>query len=55
MKLAQDQLAQEVNHAKNSLRTQLATLVVAGAEKILKQEINSDTNKGLLDKLIEEI
>ena len=55
MKLAKDQFIQEVNQAKTTLRTQVASLVVAGAEKILMQEINAEANKHLLDKLIQEI
>lgn len=54
-KLAQEQIAQEVNRAKDGLRTQLASLAVAGAEKILKREINETSNSALLDNLIEEI
>ena len=55
MKLAQEQFSQEINHVKASLRTQLATLAVAGAEKILRREVDEKANQGLLDKLIEEI
>ncbi len=55
MKLAQDQLAQEVNNVKTSLRNQLGSLAVAGAEKILKREVDQKANKALLDQLIEEM
>lgn len=55
MKLAQEQFTQEVNSTKAGLRMQLATLAVAGAEKILRREVDQQTNKGLLDQLIEEI
>ena len=55
MKLAQEQFSQEVNSARASLRMQLATLSVAGAEKILRREVDLEVNKGLLDQLIEEI
>jgi len=55
IKLAQDQFLQEVNSTKAGLRMQLATLAVAGAEKILRREVDQETNKGLLDQLIEEI
>lgn len=54
-KLAQDQLVQEVNHAKEGLRKQVAQLAIAGAEKILMKEIDEQANSLLLDKLIEEI
>lgn len=55
IKLAQEQFMQEVNSTKASLRMQLAILAVAGAEKILKREVDQHANKGLLDQLIEEI
>lgn len=55
IKLAQEQFSQEVNHAKASLRLQLASLAVAGAEKILMREVDEQANQQLLDKLIEEI
>jgi len=54
-KIAQEQLAQEVNNAKSALRAQFSTLAVAGAEKILEREIDDKANSALLDKLIEEI
>ena len=55
IKLAQEQFSQEVNCAKAALRTQLASLAVAGAEKILMREVDQKSNKALLDQLIEEI
>lgn len=54
-KLAQEQLQQEVNHAKESLRKRVAELAVAGAELILKKEIDVSANSHLLDNLIKEI
>lgn len=54
-KLAQEQLAQQVNHAKDELRKKVATLAVAGAEKILMREVDAKANSALLDNLIEEI
>lgn len=54
-KIAEEHLAQEVNRAKDSLRVQVATLAVAGAEKILAREIDAKANQALLDRLIEEI
>ena len=54
-KIAQEQIAQEVNRAKDTLRKQVATLAVAGAEKILMREIDEKSNRALLDNLIEEI
>lgn len=54
-KFGEEQLKQEINRARIMLRDQVATLAVSGAERILKREITSDSNKALLDDLIEEI
>ncbi len=54
-KMAGEQLIQEVNHAKEALRKQVANLAVAGAEKILGQEIDEKKNSNLLNHLLEEI
>ena len=54
-KIAEEQIVQEVNRAKDTLRKQVATLAVAGAEKILMREIDEQANRALLDNLIEEI
>lgn len=54
-KIAQEHIAQEVNRAKDVLRKQVATLAVAGAEKILMREIDEQANHALLDNLIKEI
>jgi F-type H+-transporting ATPase subunit b len=45
---AQANAAQEMVRAKESLRDQVAGLVVAGAEQILGREINADNHKDLL-------
>lgn len=54
-KIAQEQLLQEINRAKDDLRKQVAQLAVAGAEKILMREIDEQANSTLLDNLIKEI
>lgn len=54
-KVAQDQITQEVNQARSALRKEVAALAVAGAEKILKREVDESANSSLLDNLIEEI
>ena len=54
-KLAQEQIAQQVNHAKEELRKQVAKLAISGAEKILMREVDAKANSALLDNLIEEI
>ena len=45
---AQADAAQEVVRAKDALRDQVADLVVAGAEQILRREINADNHAELL-------
>ena len=42
---------QEVNRAKEALRAQVATLVVAGAEKILEATIDESAHAELAEKL----
>lgn len=54
-KQSEDQLLQQVNHAKETLRKRVADLAVVGAEKILSREVDMNANKALLDELIEEI
>ena len=54
-RLAHEQLQQDVNRAKDTLRKQVAELAVSGAELILKREIDVKANSMLLDNLIEEI
>jgi len=50
-----EQLAQEVNRAKEALRQQVGTLALAAAEKILMNEVDAEKNKAILDHLIEEL
>ena len=54
-KIAQEHIVQEVNRAKDVLRKQVATLAVAGAERILMREVDEKANHTLLDNLIKEI
>lgn len=54
-KIAHEQLQQEINRAKDDLRKQVASLALAGAEKILDREVDAKANSALLDNLIEEI
>lgn len=54
-KIAQDQLQQQINHAKDGLRKQVATLAIAGAEKIIMREVDAKANADLLNNLIGEI
>ena len=48
---AQEQIQLEINKAKSGLREQVAQLAVAGAEKILKREINAAAHAEMLTEL----
>lgn len=52
---AQDQIALEVSQTREALRKQLAILAVAGAEKILKRNLDASANAALLDEFAAEI
>ena len=43
------------NQAREDLRASVASLAVLGASKILEKEVDAETHKELLDKLIAEI
>lgn len=49
---AQSDIDNMAHRARAELREQVATLAVAGAEKILGREVNADTHKALLDELV---
>lgn len=48
---AQAEIEQEANRAKEQLRSQVATLVMAGAEKVLESSIDEAKHKELVEKL----
>jgi F-type H+-transporting ATPase subunit b len=52
---AQANIEQEANRARESLREQVAGLAVAGAEKILRREVNAQTHADLLGQLKAEL
>ncbi len=52
---AQAEIEQQVNRAKEQLRTQVATLAVAGAERVLKREIDVGAHNDVLDELVNQI
>lgn len=52
---AQAEIDQEVNRAKENLRTQVSALAVAGASKILETSIDVQKHDALLNKLAEEL
>lgn len=49
---AQADIDNMAHRARAELRGQVATLAVAGAEKILGREVNAETHKALLDELV---
>ncbi len=53
--LAQDEITAAVNRAREDLRSQLATLAVAGAEKLIRREIDASAHKVLLDDLAAQL
>jgi F-type H+-transporting ATPase subunit b len=52
---AHSEIEQEINQARDQLRKEVAALAVAGAEKVLKAEVNRDAHKQLLDQLAAEL
>jgi F-type H+-transporting ATPase subunit b len=52
---AEADISQATNQAREELRSAVASLAVAGAAKILEREIDANTHRALLDKLIAEI
>ncbi len=52
---AQAEIAQETNKAREGLRAKVAELVVAGAEKILRKEVNLQTHQAMLNRVAQQI
>lgn len=52
---AKAEIDQEVNRAKEGLRAQVSQLAVAGAEKILRKEIDAKAHSEMLSKLAAEL
>ena len=52
---AKAEIDQEVNRAKEGLRAQVSQLAVAGAEKILRKEIDAKAHSDMLSKLAAEL
>ncbi len=52
---AQAEIDQELNRAREQLRSQVATLALAGAEKVLAAEIDMQRHSELVDKLAAEL
>ena len=52
---AKAEIDQEVNRAKEGLRAQVSALAIAGAEKILRKEIDGKAHSEMLTKLAAEL
>jgi len=52
---AQEEAEHELNKLKEDLKKDLASLAVAGAEKVLSREINEDDHKDILDGLAKKL
>lgn len=52
---AQSELEQDVVSAKEALRKHVSSVAVAGAEKILKREVDANAHASILDDLIAKI
>ncbi|WP_062260750.1 F0F1 ATP synthase subunit B [Endozoicomonas arenosclerae] len=52
---AQADIEQETNRAREVLRTQVAALAVAGAERILGENLDESANSRLVDDLVAEL
>ncbi len=55
MAAKQAEIEQEIVTARESLRQQVSSVAVAGAEKILKREVDASAHAGILDDLIAKI
>jgi len=52
---AKAEIAQEVTRAREQLRDQVASLAVAGAEKILRREVDPKAHTDLLDSIKKQL
>ena len=53
--VADAEIEQFANKAREELRKQVSTLALAGAEKLIRREIDGNAHKALLDELASEI
>jgi F-type H+-transporting ATPase subunit b len=53
--LADAEIVSSTNRAKEDLRRQVSALAIAGAEKLIRKEIDGNAHKALLDELAAEI
>ena len=52
---AQAEAQQQVSRARDSLRDEVASLAVKGAEQILRKEVNANVHADLLNRLKAEL
>ena len=52
---ARGEIAREVSSSERELRKQLATLAIAGAEKIIQHNLDASQQAALLDEFAAEI
>ncbi len=52
---AQAEIDQEVNRVKETLRSQVSSLAIAGAEKVLGESVDASKHAALLDQLAAEL
>lgn len=52
---AEADVEQEIQRAREQLRSQVATLAVAGAEKILESSVDVNAHQAMLDKLAAQL
>jgi F-type H+-transporting ATPase subunit b len=55
LEAARAEINQEATKAREQLRTRVAELAVAGAERILRKEINLEAHREIVDHLAEQI
>ena len=55
LEMAQTELGREIAQAKEALKSQVASLAVTGAERIIKQKIDASIHHALLNELVAEI
>ena len=55
LKGAQAEIEQEVNRARETLRSQLAAIVLSGARKIIEKEIDEKTHAAWVSKLVTQL
>ena len=52
---ANAEIEREINQAREALRAQVASIAIAGAEKVLRREIDAKSHDALLNELAAEI